>query len=344
MQQKVRSLPLDEWPTCDRDGWRAACIPSRRLQPGGAASRLQPVTQASHARVYGYLLDFCRCNGALDPDAAAAGHVTPDRIDAFLTELYTRVGSVTRALYIERIRRMAELVAPARDFGWLREIEHDLKYLARPRAKQHRIVPSNRLLGLGLELIRRGETSNSLTDLARARLVRDGLMIALLALCPIRLKNFAALRVGHEIRCIDGTWWIILNATQTKTGWPDERPVPAELTAPIERWLAHWRPLFPNPSDAFWLSTKGGALAYDTVGMTIAEVTLKELGIRISPHLFRHCAVHTVATEAGAEMGVATAVLHQRDGRTSEEYYNKGTSLLATRKYNSILREFVSGD
>lgn len=344
MQRNVRSLPFEEWPACDRDGWRAACIPSQRLRPGGTASHLQVVTQDSYARIYGYLLDFCSRYGSLDPAAAAAGHVTPDRIDAFLTELYTRVGSVTWAFYIQRIRRMAELVSPTRDFGWLREIEQDLKYRARPRAKQLKIIPSNRLLALGLDLIRRGEASDSLTDLARARLVRDGLMIALLALCPIRLKNFAALRLGQEMTRIGETWWIILNVSQTKSGRPDERPIPAQLTAPIERWLARWRPVFPDPGDAIWPSTKGGALAYDTVGMTIAEVTLKETGIRISPHLFRHCAVHTVATQAGAEMGVATAVLHQTDGRTAEEHYNKGTSLLATRKYSSILREFAGGD
>lgn len=343
MSHKVRSLPLKEWPVCDRNGWTAACTPARRLRPGGAASHLQPVTQKSHERIYGYLLDFCRRNGSLDPAATAAGHVTPDRIDAFLVELETRVGSVTRALYIQRIRRAAELIAPGRDFGWVREIEQDLKRLATPRPRQHRIIPSNRLLALGLDLIRRGEAADNRTELARARLVRDGLMIALPALCPIRLKNLAALRVGHEINRIDGTWWIILDASQTKSGQPDERPIPAVLTAPIDRWLERWRPLFLNPTDSFWTSTKGGALAYDTVGITVAEVTCREIGIRISPHLFRHCAVHTIATEAGAEMGVASALLHQTDPRTAEEHYNKGTSLLATRKYLSFLREFANG-
>jgi hypothetical protein len=55
---------------------------------------------------------------------------------------------------------------------------------------------------LGLDLIRRGETSEHLTLLARARLVRDGLMIALLALCPIRLRNLTELRTGRQLRLI----------------------------------------------------------------------------------------------------------------------------------------------
>jgi len=83
----------------------------------------------------------------------------------------------------------------------------DLRYEVRPRPKYHRIVSSDRLLSLGLELIRRGETSNHLTELARARLVRDGLMIALLSLCPIRLRNLAELHVGRQLRRTGETWW-----------------------------------------------------------------------------------------------------------------------------------------
>jgi hypothetical protein len=59
---------------------------------------------------------------------------------------------------------------------------------------------------------------------SRALLARNGLMIALLALCPIRLRNFAALELGHSFVCIEDTWWIVLS--DTKPGRPDERPVP----------------------------------------------------------------------------------------------------------------------
>jgi hypothetical protein len=46
----------------------------------------------------------------------------------------------------------------------------------------------------------------------RARGVRNGLMIALLAVCPIRLKNFAALALGTTFNDVDGRWWIALRA------------------------------------------------------------------------------------------------------------------------------------
>ncbi|MGC1177933.1 MAG: site-specific integrase, partial [Methyloceanibacter sp.] len=327
MSEKVKACPLSDWLTTDREAWDRAGLTGHRLKPGGAAARMKPSTRASLVRAYGYLLDFCRRNGLLDLDAETGAHVTPEIIDAFVRELHNRVGSVTRASYIGKIRRVATILAPRRDLAWLAEVEADLRYEACPRSKYHRIVSSDRLLTLGLELIRRGETNNHLTALARARLVLDGLMIALLALCPISLRNYAESGIGRQIRRIGETWWIILEAAETKSGRPDELPVPEILTAHIDHWLERWRPLFLNPGDAFWPSTKGGSLAYTYVEKIITETTLRELGVAVSPHLFRDCAVYTVAIAAGDQMGVASALLQHNDERTTEKHYNKGASL-----------------
>jgi integrase len=341
MPEKIRALPPCHWPAAEREVWTQACVAAQRLRPGGAASRMKSSTRTSLVRAYGYLLEFCHRNGLLDQDAEAGAHVTPEIIDVFINELHARVGSVTRASYIGKIRRIAQILASGRDLVWLGEIEGDLRYAARPRPKYHRIVSSERLLALGLKLIRRGETSKHFTDLGRARLVRDGLIIALLALCPIRLRNLAELCVGRQLRRVGETWWIILEADETKTGRPDERPVPEILTGPIDRWLAHRRTLFLKPGDAFWPSTKGGPLAYTYVGHIITETTRRELGVAVNPHLFRDCAVYTVAINAGDRMGIASGLLQHTDRRTTEKYYNKGASLGAVRRYQQILDQLM---
>jgi integrase len=342
MSEKVKTCPLSDWPTADRSEWERACVAGQRLKPGGAVARMKPSTRTSLLRAYGYLFDFCRINGLLNQKAEAGAHMTPEIIDAFLRDLHGRVGSVTRASYIGKIRRIARILAPRHDFAWLGEVEADLRYEARPRPKYHRIVSSERLLALGLELISRGETSGHLTDLARARLVRDGLMVALLALCPIRLRNFAELRIGRQIRRIGETWWIILEAAETKSGRPDERPIPGILTDALQRWVDQWRPVFHPSNEAFWPSIKGGSLAYTYVGQIITETTLRELRVAVNPHLFRDCAVYTVATVAGDRMGIASGFLQHTDPRTTEKDYNKGASVGAVRRYQQILDELMS--
>src|SRR5262249_14538755 len=269
-------------------------------------------------------------------------HVMPEVIDPFVRDLHSRVGSVTRASYIAKIRRIASILAPKRDFAWLAEIEADLRYEARPRPKYHRIVSSDRLVTLGLELVRRGETSVHPTGLARGRLALGGVMIALAALCPIRLRNFVELCIGRQIRRIGETWWIVLQGAKTKSGRPDERPLPEILTRHIDRWLERWHPLFLESGDAFWPSTKGGSLAYTHVEQIITETTLRELGVAVCPHLFRDCAVYTFAIAAGDRMGIASALLQHLDERTTQKHYNKGASLNAVRRYQVLVDQLMS--
>jgi integrase len=118
----------------------------------------------------------------------------------------------------------------------------------------------------------------------------NGLMVALLALCPIRLKNFVALEIGRSFVQIHGTWWIVLSAWETKENRPDERPIDELLTPVIDRYLGQHRPVLArtdNPPSALWLSkTDGAPMSYVRVGSVIRMTTLATV-VEVSPHLFR---------------------------------------------------------
>jgi hypothetical protein len=81
------------------------------------------------------------------------------------------------------------------------------------------------LVEAGLSLIAQEETATTLTILQRARHVRNGLMVAMLAFSPIRLKNFASLEIGRTFVEVKGQWWIVLAARETNENRADERPV-----------------------------------------------------------------------------------------------------------------------
>src|SRR5688572_2346418 len=125
----MRSLPLENWPSADRDAWQQACRPHLRLSRGGAAAGMKPVTQSDLARRYGYFLDHLNRGGVLDLSAPAGAQVTPEALNSFLAEIASIWRSVTQAQSTYKLRRMAEILAPNQDFGWLREIEKDLALL-----------------------------------------------------------------------------------------------------------------------------------------------------------------------------------------------------------------------
>jgi hypothetical protein len=198
-----RSLPVNEWPNADRRAWQDACRPGVRLKPGGAASYLAEVSRDDFARRYGAFLEFLQRSGRLERNAAAATQVTLPNVEAYITDLKSRVRSVTIWNCIYKLRRAGQLLAPTADLSWLAEIEKDLALVMEPRSKFDRLVLTGRLVEAGMTLVVEAERF-ARHDLGRARGVRNGVMIALLALCPIRLKNFAALEMGHTFKEIHG--------------------------------------------------------------------------------------------------------------------------------------------
>jgi integrase len=345
-QATVRSLPIEFWPEADRKAWVAACQPSQRLKRGGAGSHLKPITQGDLARRYGYFLDCMNRRGLLDPNNAAGGHVTPEKVDAYLQELTARVGSVTVQGSIYKLRRACELIDPARDLSWLADIEKDLALVMQARSKSNRWVLTEVLVEAGLTLITEAENSRRMTKLGRARQIRNGLMVATLAMHPIRLKNFAALEIGRSLVEIKGSWWIVLSASDTKEGRPDERRIDDLLQPALDRYLKKYRPLLlagPNtPPLALWLSSNGGAaMSYSGVERVITETTRTTVGVSVSPHLFRTAIASSAAMHGGANPHLASSLLHHTDHRVTEARYNRASSLSAAKSFREIIQEYV---
>jgi integrase len=341
---KVRSLPLDLWPEADRNAWNRACRPAARLKRGGAAAHLKLVTRDDLARRYGYFLDFLDRRGLLRLDGLAAADVTIDKIDAYIAELKDRVSSVTVFGSISKLRCAAQFIASGRDFTWLADIERDLALVMRPRSKFDRMVMTEVLVEAGLSLIHEAEMSSNLTELARACQVRNGLMVALLALCPIRLKNFAALEIGRSFVEIRGRWWIVLSAAETKENRPDERPIDTLLTPVIDRYLGQHRPVLARtdtPPSALWLSSTDGApMSNNRVTGVIKMTTLATVGVDVSPHLFRSSGASTAATRGGDNPHLASALLHHTHPSVTNAHYNRATSLTAAERLRQIVRQY----
>ena len=175
-------------------------------------------------------------------------------------------------------------------------------------------------------------------------MVRNGLMLALLALCPIRLKNFATLEIGRSIVKVDDTWWILLTASETKEKRVDERPIEDEdVGDAIDKYLKFYRPILARRSDdtnALWLAINGEAMAQCSVGEVITETTCSLLGVAVSPHLFRTAAAATAAIHAGDKLHLGSALLHHSHPTVTLENYNRASSISAGRAYRDVIQRY----
>jgi integrase len=342
-----RSLLVHEWSDADQRAWQDACRPGSRLKPGGAASYLALVSRDDFANRYGAFLEFLQRNGRLERDVTAAAQVTLPNIEAYIANLTVRVRSVTVYNCIYKLRRASELLAPTVDFSWLAEIQKDLALVMEPRSKFSRLVFTGRLVEAGLTLVTEAQEFAA-HDLARARGVRNGLMIALLALCPIRLKNFAALEIGQTFKEVHGSWWIALPGFATKSRRPDERRVPKWLNRSIDAYVNQSRPVLlrsRSTTDALWISsTTGKPITKKNLGTLVSKITLATLGVDVSPHLFRTAAASTAAAYGGNIPHLASALLNHTDPRVTEEHYNRASSVSACKLYAEMINSFHSRD
>ena len=286
---KPRSLPIAKWPQADRLGWMDALRPAQRLKRGGAACPLAAVSQADIANRYGLYLDYLQRNGSFNPDGDATALVTFDASKGSRLNLQARVRSVTVWNSVYKLRRAAQLIAPSADFGWLTEIEKDIALTMVPRSKADRLVLTERLVEAGFTLIQEAETFGK-TALARAVGVRNGLLIVLLALHPIRIKNFAALTIAGTFLKVDGRWWLHIPSDDTKSHRMDERQVPEFVTDFVNGYVETYRPILckAHEHSALWVSsTTGQRLTTKNLGTLISKITRETLGVDVSPHLFR---------------------------------------------------------
>jgi integrase len=177
----------------------------------------------------------------------------------------------------------------------------------------------------------------------RARWVRNGLMIALLALHPLRIKNFGKLRIEDTIKRIEGHWWLLIRVKETKTHRLDERRIPDFMTEIVDRYVEKYRPiLFGNKTcDAtFWVSsTKGRQFTVKNMGTLISRITAQTLGVDVSPHLFRMAAASTVAIHAPNHPYLGSTILAHRDRKITDEHYNRAGSVDA----GTVLAGVIAG-
>jgi hypothetical protein len=106
---------------------------------------------------------------------------------------------------------------------------------------------------------------NESTSLRRFKGYRDGLLIGLLAIRPLRVRNLAGLILDRTLVQRGDGWWIQIPAAETKTKDPIEEPWPEMLMPRLQTYLADHRSGIAAlrgtrkgaSSDALWLSMYG---------------------------------------------------------------------------------------
>lgn len=122
----------------------------------------------------------------------------------------------------------------------------------------------------------------------------DAVAIAILLVCPVRVKNLAGIHLEQHIqRPGDGRAYLVLTEDDLKNGRPLEFELPKKLIHMIDRHLSTRCPLM-CPAGTPWLFPKRNGATSIQPGQLSARIkkrVRKVAGLEVNAHLFRHFAV-----------------------------------------------------
>jgi integrase/recombinase XerD len=298
-------------------------------------------TRALRVRAYGRWLTHLAGQGELDRAIWPGDRVTPKRIGAYVATLRQQCASSTVWSKLVNLYAMLSVaLAPDQDWSWLRRIVSRLHAVSAPaRPIEPRLRSSRELFAEGLGRMRAAEIQSDLSPMARAVAYRDGLMIALLAACPLRRRTFAGLKLGRHLVRLSGHYFVRLEPRDLKNATALDFPVPEVLTPYLERYLQEHRPrlLQDTRTDALWITRDRAAMSQKGLGFRVAEITKRWFGSPITPHLFRHAAATSMAIDDPHHARLIAGLLGHRTLRTAERYYNKAQALEAARSYDQAI-------
>lgn len=335
-------MPFATWPERDRQMWVRLVQAGGPFDDRGPLADLRPISHENLLKVYGRWLSWLARS---EPEALStepASRATLVRLRAWLEDV-PHLSPTSQFDLVLRTLRILTAANPDADWRPQKRLEAYLRRAAGrgdPERKRGRIVSSALLLSAGLRHAADG-SETAKTPLKAAICRRDGLMVAMLAVMPMRIRAFGSLAIGTSLFVTAEEILVSLSDEMTKTAVPWEAPIPEPVAPVMRRYLEHDRPLFVGRQHALhnmlWVNNHGRPYGSNCLGKRIAEVTTSLTGVRVPPHFFRDSAATTLARLSPRAAQLIRPVLGHSDYRTAQKHYNHATALDAGRDYAAVI-------
>ncbi len=335
MRRQKLYLPYEAWPEHDRIRWESAFRPGSDLfEDDGPAAHLAERTRVQLQYAYGKFLFFLSARHRSLLTRAPAERLSRKIIKDYVKWQPPTCGDITLAIYINHLWLTLRYICPREDWSWLLTISKRVAAQAKKKPEKHHLVTSDTLYQLGIQLMDRALSIGKPATSWRVQTAyRDGLMIALLALIPLRRRTLAALRIGkHLVKC-EGLWFLDIPPEDLKTKCALEYPISSELSRRIDVYVNEIRSQIAGAAihDHLWVSSRGRPMGAQVIYNAIRRRTRAELGIPINLHRFRRAAATFWSVQDPANVRGAKDLLGHSSFATTEKYYVMAQSRLAGR-------------
>ena len=342
-RQATRGLPFRDWSEDDHELWQRLTQSGGPFGVDGALSHLRPASLETLRDAYGFFLGHAARAGVDMQSVCPPERATLDMLRSYHASLHD-LSPRTQFGYFSALKSVLARGYPDRDWEHLKAAGRNLGHKAEQLRTFH--VPGGVPSTLQLLRLARDVASahhHCADDRLQAEAQRDGLMLQLLALHPLRLKNFAQLEIGRSILAQGDRFAIALDGSEMKAHRPISFTLSNELSASVQDYLKNGRSRLPGGEDRssgrLWLRFTYGPWEKAAIGKHISRLTERGLGRRVTPHLFRHAAATTIAdTDLGDARSIRPLLGHSSD-TTSQRYYIQADQISASKRHHRAIRE-----
>jgi integrase/recombinase XerD len=208
---------FEQRPSSHQRAWLEANRDGDILAGRGAAAHWKQKTRKSIQKAIGNYLRFARDRGRLQDDQTVAQLLTECSLRDYIAVLRRRLAPQSVVTQVGHLSLAIRAMTPEADRTLIKlAVARLTPTVVRTRKKGSRLVSSPALCELGQRLMADWQVRRAHDPRLNAMDYRDGLMIALLALCPIRLDNLAHMQIGRHLRFEGGLVRVVFAADEMR--------------------------------------------------------------------------------------------------------------------------------
>jgi len=343
MQRHPRMLlPFSSWPVADRELWQSAFRVDGLFGENGAGSQLAPATRQSRLESYGRFLGFLAARYPRLLRRPPEKRLDQRRLAEYVAWRRQSCGDISLAADLGSLRGTFKLICPDIDWSWVQSVANRIANAAPRRARRLNLVTSERLYDLGIHLMDAAVDAFERSGRIRARdavCYRDGLIISLLAIVPLRRRALAALTIGHQLVKNGNRWELDIPSEDTKTRHPLEYALPQAISARINQFLERFRSRIhgADKHTGVWPSQHNIPMRPDSINVAVTKRTKKAFGFSVNVHRFRHAAASLWSIYDPVNVRGAKDLLGQTTFATTEKHYITTQSRVAGRALAQVI-------
>jgi integrase len=174
--------------------------------------------------------------------------------------------------------------------------------------------------------------------------MQTALALAILLVCPLRVKNLAGLNLERHIRRSrpgGNKVHLVIPAHEVKNKTDLELELPPDVVAILERYIERYRPrLVEGPNPWLFPARRGGPKSPGPFGTQLSQAIRRATALVVNVHLFRHLAAQLILQANPGAYELVRLLLGHKSAVTTTTYYCGSEQKAAFRYYDDIVSRY----